>query len=396
ADGLFAQKKMAEFEAYRNQKLVPTTQAFLAELEKLSQVSRKVATERLDNQQSAYNQSLVFIVVILVAGLLLAIGLTHVISMSVVRPLREFRTILDGVADGDLTRQVAMARSDDIGQMADSLNRASGRLRELVTAVESDSSRLAENSLQLQHASETLVGGVRETSSQVADVSRAATTVSSRVQSVAGGAEEMGSSIREIARNATEAATVASEAVEVATDTEQTMLRLGSSSSEIGDVIKVITTIAEQTNLLALNATIEAARAGEAGKGFAVVAGEVKDLAQETAKATDEISRRIEAIQHDSTSAVEAIAKVNQVIARINDYQTTIASAVEEQSLTTGGMSSDLTQAASGSEQISHGLSSVSAVAERTSIGANATSQAAAELRTMSDDLRQLIAGFRH
>jgi len=206
----------------------------------------------------------------------------------------------------------------------------------------------------------------------------------------------MESSIREIARNAADAATVAAEAVDVATDTERTMLRLGSSSSEVGDVIKVITTIAEQTNLLALNATIEAARAGETGKGFAVVAGEVKDLAQETAKATDEISRRIEAIQQDSSNAAQAITRMTQVIGRINDYQTTIASAVEQQSVTTGGMSADLTLAASGSEQISRGLSNVAAVADSTSAGAAATSQAAADLRRMSGDLHHLVADFRH
>ena len=137
-------------------------------------------------------------------------------------------------------------------------------------------------------------------------------------------------------------------------------------------------------------------RAGEAGKGFAVVAGEVKDLAQETAKATDEIGRRVDAIQQDSSSAVEAITKMNEVIGRINDYQTTIASAVEEQSLTTGGMSSDLAQAASGSEHISQGLASVVTVAGLANAGASAARQAATDLRTMSNSLSDLIAGFKH
>ena len=143
------------------------------------------------------------------------------------------------------------------------------------------------------------------------------------MQTVASGTEEMTASIREIAKNAQDAAGVAASAVQVADQTNATVAKLGESSAQIGDVIKSITSIAEQTNLLALNATIEAARAGEAGKGFAVVANEVKDLAQETANATEDISHRVEQIQIDTEAAVSAISEISAIIARINDTQST-------------------------------------------------------------------------
>ncbi|MEV0564364.1 methyl-accepting chemotaxis protein [Dactylosporangium sp. NPDC050588] len=173
-------------------------------------------------------------------------------------------------------------------------------------------------------------------------------------------------------------------------------MRLGSSSAEIGDVIKVITSIAEQTNLLALNATIEAARAGEAGKGFAVVAGEVKDLAQETAEATEEIGQRVRAIQTDTTGAVESISEIARVIGRINEYQTTIASAVEEQSAVTTSMATDLSVAASGADRINGGIGEVVRAVDNTMHGAQATRAAAAELTTMSEELRAIVGGFKH
>jgi methyl-accepting chemotaxis protein len=176
---------------------------------------------------------------------------------------------------------------------------------------------------------------------------------------------------------------------------EQLMVRLGASSTEIGNVIKVITAIAEQTNLLALNATIEAARAGEAGKGFAVVASEVKDLAQETARATEDIGRQVETIQNDTTTAIQSISGISDVIGRINAYQATIASAVEEQSATTEGMAHALTSASTGTEQIGSGMAQVVSATGSNQSAAEATEAAAVELATMSDRLRQAVGAFR-
>ena len=205
----------------------------------------------------------------------------------------------------------------------------------------------------------------------------------------------MGASIKEIAKNATEAAKIATGAVKVAEDTTVTVSKLGDSSTEIGQVIKVITSIAQQTNLLALNATIEAARAGEAGKGFAVVANEVKELAKETAKATEDISRKIEAIQTDTKAAVDAIASISGVIHQINDISSTIATAVEEQNATTNEMSRNVSEAAHGSGEITSNINGVAEAAQGTTHGATDTQKASQQLVETSTQLRRLVEQFK-
>jgi len=188
---------------------------------------------------------------------------------------------------------------------------------------------------------------------------------------------------------------VATSAVKVAEKTNTTVAKLGESSVEIGKVIKVITSIAQQTNLLALNATIEAARAGEAGKGFAVVANEVKELAKETAKATEDISQKIDAIRTDTKESVEAIAQISTIINQINDISNTIASAVEEQTATTNEMTRNITEAAKGSSEIAQNITGVATAAKSTTEGATNTSKAASELSKMSMELQQAVGKFR-
>jgi len=243
----------------------------------------------------------------------------------------------------------------------------------------------------LASTSSQMSAGAEETSAQASTVSTAAEEVSSNVQTVATGIEELEASIKEIAKNASEAAKVATKAVEIAGTTNGTMNKLGASSAEIGKVIKVITSIAQQTNLLALNATIEAARAGEAGKGFAVVANEVKELAKETARATEEIGQKIEAIQTDTKGAVTAIGEISTVIGRINDIQTTIASAVEEQTATTNEISRNITEAAKGSSEIAKAVTGVAQAAKDTAEGATSTQRAAGELTELAAGLQRLV-----
>jgi methyl-accepting chemotaxis protein len=204
----------------------------------------------------------------------------------------------------------------------------------------------------------------------------------------------MSAAIREISSGASQAAAVAAEAVGAANTTQQTIGRLGDSSTKIGEVVKVITAIAAQTNLLALNATIEAARAGETGKGFAVVAGEVKELAQETSRATDDIAARVEAIQLDAQAAVGAIDQIGSIIARINDFQATIASAVEEQSATTAEMGRGISQVDTGAQNIAAGISQVTVQAGQTTVAAVSTAQAADELAETAERLRGIVAQF--
>jgi methyl-accepting chemotaxis protein len=205
----------------------------------------------------------------------------------------------------------------------------------------------------------------------------------------------MTAAIGEIASGASEAVTVAGQAVAAARSSNDAVARLGHSSTEIGDVVKVITSIAEQINLLALNATIEAARAGEAGRGFAVVAHEVKELSLETARATGDIASRVQTIQTDVADAVQAISHIGAVIGRINEIQTSIASSVEEQNATTAEMARNITGLATGTADIVHGLTDVISSAGNTEISAVTTERAADQLARTATDLRAIIGRFR-
>nr|WP_246308634.1 methyl-accepting chemotaxis protein [Kineosphaera limosa] len=205
----------------------------------------------------------------------------------------------------------------------------------------------------------------------------------------------MSASIQEIATAATRATGVAQEAVHSAELTAETVRKLSESSIRIGEVMKAITSIAEQTNLLALNATIEAARAGEAGKGFAVVANEVKELAQQSAAATEDISTRVQGIQDDAAATSAALANITEVIARINETQSTIASAVEEQTATTNEMSRSVHDAASGSSGIASNIDKVAGNAGETSDGAAQTLTAAQDLSRLSQELHDIVGQYR-
>jgi methyl-accepting chemotaxis protein len=268
-------------------------------------------------------------------------------------------------------------------------------LQLLLQKVANNSTSMSAAAEELTAVSTQMSANAEETSAQANVVSAASEQVSKNVQTVATSAEEMTASIKEIAKNAAEAAKVATGAVKVAEKTNATITKLGDSSTEIGKVIKVITSIAQQTNLLALNATIEAARAGEAGKGFAVVANEVKELAKETAKATEDISQKIEAIRSDTKESVEAIAQISTIINQINDISNTIASAVEEQTATTNEMTRNISEAAKGSSEIAQNITGVATAAKSTTEGATNTSKAAADLSKMSNELQQAVSAFK-
>jgi methyl-accepting chemotaxis protein len=351
----------------------------------------------VDDVDADWHQAAWEAALITLASLALLLLVSTFVSRSIFRRLREIVERIHDVTrgEGDLTRRIPVNSEDEVGEVAKGFNTFIEQVQSIVSQVADNAQHVAAASEEFSSTSQQITANSEETSAQANTVSTATEEVSRNLQTVATGAEEMSATIKDVAKNAGEAAKVASEAVASAKSTTEMMSKLDTSSNEIGQVVKLITTIAQQTNLLALNATIEAARAGEAGKGFAVVANEVKELAKQTAKATEEISQKIKAIQEDTKGAVEAIGTISGIINRINDISTTIATAVEEQSATTNEMSRNVTEAAKGSEAITQNISGVTQAAQSTSSSAHDSQKAAAQLAEMSTRLRQLVEQFK-
>jgi methyl-accepting chemotaxis protein len=378
----------------RTTQVKPIATALNEALTRLEESEAASASSTVAAAADTYESARTVILVVLGIGLTAAIGLGWFVVRLVVRAVTGVRDGLVAMAGGDLTTRVEVSSGDEVGQMAEALNTAAESLQVTVASTAESAHSLAAAAEELSGSSESIAASAEEAAAQAGTVAAASEQVSRNVQTVAAGSEEMGASINEIAQNAAEAARVAGTAVRAAEVTTRTVSKLGASSQEIGEVVRTITSIAEQTNLLALNATIEAARAGEAGKGFAVVASEVKELAQETARATEDIAKRVETIQADTAGAVTAIGQISSVIGEINDFQETIAAAVEEQTATTNEMNRNVAEAASGTQGIAAAITGLAAGAQETNRQVEDAQRAAAELDRMSGELQDAIGRF--
>ena len=384
----------AGWTAVHDTQVEPLYQDALAGLVDLEQLESADARANAARAHADSARQRTFSIAVLVVGVLLAVGIGVLVARGLARKVRRVEEVAEALAAGDLTRTTGLTSRDELGRMGAAIDAAMLELRGVMSAVVASSSTVAASAEELSASAAQISASAEETSVQAGVVSVAADEVSRSVATVAAGSDEMNAAILEISRSANDAARVASDAVAEAGRTNATVQKLGESSREIGAVVKAITAIAEQTNLLALNATIEAARAGEAGKGFAVVATEVKDLAQETAKATEDIARRVEAIQADTGSAVDAIGKISEVVGSINDFTLTIASAVEEQTATTNEMSRSVGEGASGANEIARNIGGVTQASEATTIALSQTRIAVDELALLASDLRASVSHF--
>jgi len=400
-----------------------TTWALLAEIDESEAFAAVANMNTL--RASAETSLLAWVAGISVTAAVLVIAVGWLVARMIVNPLNRSVAMVQDIAEGegDLTKRLDASSNDELGELARWFNTFANKLQAIIHDIASNASDVSTSSTELSSTATQMASGAEEMSAQSAAVASAAEEMATNmnnmaasteqmtanVKTVASAVEEMTASIAEIARNAEEASSVAGSAAHLAKTSNDNIGQLGTAADEIGKVIETIQDIAEQTNLLALNATIEAARAGDAGKGFAVVATEVKELAKQTAEATEDIRKRIEGIQESAGLAVRSIGEISEVIQKVNEVSKTIASAVEEQSITTKEIAQNIAQtsdaastvstgvaeSASAGQEITRNISQIDHAVRQTAEGATMTQTASGQLTEVALRLQKLVGQFK-
>ena len=361
----------------------------------LGNVGERELTELLSIRAKVFRNGRLWSLLLTALALAVAVGLVAIVARSITGPLANCVSGLQSLANRDLTRRMNVKSDSEIGEISAAVDQAADGMLAAIRSIRSGATELNRAADRQTDVSCQMSTTAEMTSQQAHRTSLVAEQVSNNTQAVSLAMNELSTAIREIANNTHQAARVATDAVQLAATTNSTVAKLGQSSAEIGEVIKVITSIAEQTNMLSLNATIEAARAGEAGKGFAVVANAVKELAKQTASATETIRRKIDVTQSDIRDSVSAISRISQTIQQINDFQNSIAGAVEEQTVVTRDISRNVADAAKGTLEITENVIQVAKAAEGTAAGAAATRAAAEDATRLATQLNELVSQFR-
>lgn len=394
-------------------------------IDQLEEISLNLSDRAKKNANTISNNTIILFMVVLFIGVILNVVIALYMTNTIAKPLSRTTNMIKDIArgDGDLTRRLEVFSKDEIGEFSTYFNEFISKLSEIIRQIATNTTTLTESSESLSSSttkiaasaeemgnqSSTVASATEEATANVANISTATEEMSTMISAVATTIEEMNASVNEVAKNCQKESKVAEKADEQAKITQNQIQKLDATAKEIGKIVEVINDIADQTNLLALNATIEAASAGEAGKGFAVVANEVKELAKQTAQATNEIENQIGNMQHMVSVSTKTIDDIVNVIFEVNTISQTIVSAVEEQSTSINQVSGNVagtsttaqeiarnvSEIANGLSEISSNIQSVNTGTQETVSGVNTISSSAAGLTILAENLQSIVGQFK-